>query len=374
MDVSLRIPYLPEGVPVSLQVVIATAILGCVYSVLTKDRPLAGFSLIALDGKGPKSSWMWHGKDVINKGLETCSGAFQVMTGTGPKIILPNRFADELKNHEFLNFDKAFAKDFFVEYPGFEPFAQGLQDTNLIQETVRVKLTQSLNLVTDDLVDETTASLHDIFGESPDWAAVNLTDAMLDLVARLSSRVFLGKDLCRNKEWLRIAKSYTVDSFIAALELRFTPSFLRPILYLVLPHCRKIRREVADANGLIISEVERRMERAKKALEAGQKPPKTADAIGWMYEVARGRKVDFVAGQLSLTLAAIHTTTNVLSQALLDICQYPEIVAPLREEVVQVLSEHGWAKTSLYKLKLMDSFLKESQRVNIFSAGESLLC
>ena len=42
-----------------------------------------------------------------------------------------------------------------------------------------------------------------------------------------------------------------------------------------------------------------------------------------MHEVSRGRKVDYVAGQLSLTLAAIHTTTEVTSQALMDICEYP---------------------------------------------------
>lgn len=32
------------------------------------------------------------------------------MSGTGPKIILPNRYADELRNHPHMNFNKAFAK------------------------------------------------------------------------------------------------------------------------------------------------------------------------------------------------------------------------------------------------------------------------
>ncbi len=31
------------------------------------------------------------------------------MTGTGPKIVLPNRYADEIRNLPELNFPKAFA-------------------------------------------------------------------------------------------------------------------------------------------------------------------------------------------------------------------------------------------------------------------------
>src|SRR3954465_5975437 len=142
------------------------------------------------------------------------------MTGTGPKIVLPNRYADEVRNHPSLNFNKAFSKDFFVNYPGFDPFRQGLKDDTFIQEVVRVKLTQHLNLVTDDIVEETTDSVHDIYGEAEEWHNIVIKDTVLDLVARLSSRVFLGKNLCRNKRWLEIAKSYTVDAFVLSFILR----------------------------------------------------------------------------------------------------------------------------------------------------------
>ena len=56
--------------------------------------------------------------------------------------------------------------------------------------------------------------------------------------------------------------------------------------------------------------------------QAGQKPPKVADTIGWMYELAREKQEDmnYAAAQLTLTMAAIHTTTEGLTQALLDLC------------------------------------------------------
>lgn len=249
-----------------------------------------------------------------------------------------------------------------MNYPGFEAHRQGLKDDSLIQETVRVKLTQSLNLVTSDLVEETTESLRDVLGDSREWQTIAVRDKIMDIVARLTSRVFLGKDLCRNERWLEIAKSYTVDSFVGSYLLRLSPSLLQPFVYWLIPQCTALRKAVRDAHHLIDSEVDRRRAAVDKALATGQKPPKVADTIGWMHEVARGRKIDYVAGQLSLTLAAIHTTTEVTCQALLDICEYPEVVQQLRDELITVIGEHGWAKTSLYKLRLMDSFLKESQR------------
>ncbi|ORY63215.1 cytochrome P450 [Pseudomassariella vexata] len=355
---------LPEELPVSVVGIIATVVIGIIYSVLMKERPLAGFPLVVVEGQTPRNSWLYHARRLIIEAQKKHSGAFQVMTGTGPKIILPNRYADELRNNPFVNFNKAFMKDFFIDYPGFEPYKQGLADATLVPETVRVKLTQSLNLITDDLVDETTASVHDIYGEDPEWKAISLRNSVADIVARLSSRVFLGKTLCRDKRWLEITKTYTIESFIGSYLLRLIPVLLRPLVHWFIPQCKACRTAIRDAHKLIDPEVERRKAAVDDALRRGVKPPKTADTIGWMYEVARGRHVDYVAGQLSLTLAAIHTTTEALSTAMLDICEFPETLPELRKEIVEVISEHGWAKTSLYKLKLMDSFLKESQRLS----------
>lgn len=48
----------------------------------------------------------------------------------------------------------------------------------------------------------------------------------------------------------------------------------------------------------------------------------------------------------------------------MNISKNSEIVTPLRSELVHVLRKHGWSKTSLYRMKLVDSFFKESQRFN----------
>ena len=371
-----------DVVPISVQFIIASAILGLAYNYLTAERPNPTLPVIRSDRTGWQAylpaaiTWARDGKDIQAKGLRECNGPFQVQTGSGYKLIVPNRFAEELKSHPSLNFNEAFAKDFFAKYPGFDGMRQGLEDDSFMQEVVRVKLTQSLGLVTDDLVEETDASLNDIFtgvNAQSDWQTRKIKDDLLDLVARLSSRVFLGKELCRNQDWLRITKNYTVDTFMASAILRMIPSFVRPVAFWFIPTCTRLRGEVKDARRLVMSEVDQRRQRAETSLAAGEKPPKMADAIGWMVEVAakQGREVDLVAAQLGLSTAAIHTTSETMSKCIYQMCATPEIIHPLREEIVNVLKTEGWSKQSLYKLKLMDSFLKEVQRTNGLASSKT---
>lgn len=127
-----------------------------------------------------------------------------------------------------------------------------------------------------------------------------------------------------------------------------------------------------DAKQIINTEVERRKIRAQITLASGGKPAKVSDAIGWMVEMAGGKEVDYVAAQLSLTVAAIHATTEAVTIALLNLVTYPEIITPLRQEIIEALSKGGWSKQALFKMKLMDSFLKESQRLHPVSSAVQL--
>ncbi|KAI3332777.1 cytochrome P450 [Ustulina deusta] len=358
--------FVPEGLPVSVQVIGVTILLSIIYSFVTKNRPWPAFPLISIRGLGPRKSWMYHSLEVIEEGLKKTNGPFQIMTGTGPKIVLPNRYADEIRNLPELNFPKAFANDFFINYPGFEPHKQAFAH-DFIRDTVRIKLTQSLGLVTGDIVDETICTVDDVFGQGEGWTTRMIREDLLEVVARVSSRVFLGETLCRNRRWLDIAKTFTVDSFVLAFLMRTAPAIVRPFVYMVLPHSWRLRKSVRDAHTMIRPEVKKRKAVVDEALAAGRKPPKVADTLGWMYEMAKGEDLDFANGQLSLTMAAIHTTTESAGRALLDICQYPEIAQQLRDEIIEVVGREGWAKTTLYKLRLMDSFLKESQRVTPLS-------
>lgn len=196
-----------------------------------------------------------------------------------------------------------------------------------------------------------------------------MKEVILPLVARISSRVFLGPELCRNEAWLRISREYTVTIFEAATELRLWPKITRPFVHWFLRRCRNLRAQVAEATQIIESTIAARRKLQQQCESEGRPSPEYNDAIDWFEQTAKG-SYDPVGSQLSLSLAAIHTTTDLLCQVLTRVAENPEILKPLREEIVSVLKAEGWKKTSLYNMKLLDSVIKESQRLKPTEIGK----
>ncbi|KAK1035426.1 hypothetical protein LTR74_018885, partial [Friedmanniomyces endolithicus] len=69
------------------------------------------------------------------------------------------------------------------------------------------------------------------------------------------------------------------------------------------------------------------------------------------------------AAQLGLAISSIHTTTQLLTQTLIDMCMHPALLEPLRKEVTAATEEHGFTTAGLYNMKLLDSVIKETQRL-----------
>ncbi|RSL54937.1 hypothetical protein CEP54_009622 [Fusarium duplospermum] len=287
----------------------------------------------------------------------------RLISGVEEITVLPPSLAQEIRSDKRLSFGQWTFKSFHGHLPGFDGFAAGTGGTSLVQTVVTKDLTRFLSKVTKPLAEETTLSLQELSTDNIEWHDIPMRDKILRLVARISSRVFLGPELCRNENWLRITRDYTVTGFFAGEDLRMWPEFVRPLVHWFLPGCRKLRADIKKARSMINSVVEERRKQNEELIAAGKDIPEYNDAIAWFDKAARGSTYDRAAMQLSLSLAAIHTTTDLLTQVLTRISQNLEILKPLREEMISVLREEGWSKTSLYKMKLLDSVIKESQRM-----------
>ncbi|KAF5565816.1 putative cytochrome P450 monooxygenase (lovA) [Fusarium phyllophilum] len=308
---------------------------------------------------------------------------FRLITDWGEVLILPPDFADEIRNDPRLSFSKAAMQDNHAGIPGFETVALVGREDQLIQKVARKQLTKHLSAVIEPLSRESTLAVSLNFGETTgkplsaknchqptentEWRAIRLKPAVLDIIARISSRIYLGDQLCRNEAWLKITKTYTTNFYTASTNLRMFPRSIRPLAHWFLPECKKLRQERKDAIGIITPLIERRRELRRAAIAAGQPLPVFHDAIDWSEQEAEaagsGAAFDPVIFQLTLSLLAIHTTYDLLQQTMIDLGRHPEYIEPLRQEVVQLLREEGWKKTTLFKMKLLDSAIKESQRM-----------
>lgn len=135
---------------------------------------------------------------------------------------------------------------------------------------------------------------------------------------------------------------------------------------------QKIRSHLAKGKAIIEEELERR-KLIREGKLAAEDEPRQQDTLDWFDSLSKslGRPVNLSHGQMSLSLAAIHTTSNLLTNVMYDLAAYPEYIQPLRDEIKAVTDEDGsLKKTSLLKMKLMDSVIKESQRLHPVSMGE----
>jgi cytochrome P450 len=196
---------------------------------------------------------------------------------------------------------------------------------------------------------------------------VPLKSVVLDIVARLSSRVFMGAELCRDPSWLKISAEYTVYAMRAVREMRGWNPAARPIVHWFLPSCRKLRSMVKEVRKVVNAVLEKR--RADQA--AGITSLEHNDALKWFDDQAKGRPYDPAVLQISLAFVSTHTTTDLLTQVLFDLAQHPELIEPLRKEVISVLGEGGWKGLSQHSLKLLDSVVKETQRLKPIAISRS---
>jgi len=210
---------------------------------------------------------------------------------------------------------------------------------------------------------EMTKCLEDTWGSHKELHEIVAMQDVQTWIARLSTVVFLGEEMARNKEWVRIVASFTLNLFTAIRALKYWHPVLRPIVDKFAPLNRQVRRDQVLATRILEPILKARHEEIRNAKREGREPNLPDDSIEWFRKSSNGRKYPEVFIQLGLAQVAIQTTTSQLTQCVLNLSAYPEYIEPLRKEAIRVLGKNGLKKPALNELLLLDSFLKETQRL-----------
>jgi hypothetical protein len=113
--------------------------------------------------------------------------------------------------------------------------------------------------------------------------------------------------------------------------------------------------------------------------------------LTWFLDEADGHPERRTVYQLTqrilfINFASIHTTSMVsfwitdvhilraqqaFTHALYFLAKYPKYTKPLREEIETIIEE-GWTKASMAKMRKLDSFFRETQRLRNVSASKHI--
>ena len=203
-----------------------------------------------------------------------------------------------------------------------------------------------------------------------EWSEQYLAPYISKLMGRITSNLFLGKPLCRDPTWLALILDVVRAIFETVVYMRNTPRFTHPILGAVLPSRQRLEDRMEKLHNFLEPLVEERMANDEKYNSRGQMRSdvydKPNDVMQWMMDIASDEEYtpENLASRFVYTImGSIRQVVDVVMNSVYELCERPEYIEPLREEMTRALEEDGgWGKRTAGKLLKLDSFIKETSR------------
>ena len=202
------------------------------------------------------------------------------------------------------------------------------------------------------------------------WVEVSLIWTVLDVVARTGAMGLVGEPLASDTRWLTAVKVLPVTVGIGVVSSSYFPRLLRPFVanlsyfpaYLVHRWMRYLARPT----------VEKAIREAQEEITPKEKGKVTfVNLLVARYKPAELDVDQVIRDVITASFESTPTTGASLYWMLTELLIRPELVEELREEVLSVLDEDGnLPQTQLTELVKLDSFMRESARINTFHYRE----
>ncbi|KIK80434.1 hypothetical protein PAXRUDRAFT_833529 [Paxillus rubicundulus Ve08.2h10] len=233
---------------------------------------------------------------------------------------------------------------------------------------IRSQLTGNLGILYPDIRHEIVTAFEEILDlRGNEWKSVPAFQTVREVISRTTNRILVGLPLCRNPDWIDLTIQFAVDVVKGGIIIAFFPRVLAPVVTRFMTGVPGSARRGIKHLGPIIEERRKHLEEYGK--DWADKPN---DFLSWLMdhpEASQSSTKDLALRILSVNFAAIHTSSNSFAQALYILAADPQYMQSLREEVESIVETHGWSKGALPKMRKLDSFLKECQRIEGVSSA-----
>ncbi|KAH0489729.1 hypothetical protein TgHK011_010146 [Trichoderma gracile] len=242
-------------------------------------------------------------------------------------------------------------------------------------------LARHLSTVIPHVDDEIQHAVDTALGKDTDnWKSIKLWSLWLEIVPRVTNRLLVGPEICRNEQFLDGMVKFAEDVVRNGLLLQLIPKVLHPIfgrLFSIFNYLHW-RSSNTQAQPVIQKRLDAMMKKAAGDEEYKDYTP-PEDFITWLIRQAlleqKTNELDSTVISrrlLPIEFAAIHTTVltgQLWMQDLLTSDPETGILDILRAEVIANKPSSGpWTKAAISNLVRLDSSIRESQRLSNFAA------
>ncbi|KAF9886981.1 hypothetical protein FE257_010722 [Aspergillus nanangensis] len=286
----------------------------------------------------------------------------------GPQLVLPMKYLDEVKyaSTSLFSFPLFSEKAFLLNY------SDAPQQTETAAHVVRVDLTRNLGTLANGMYREAIEGLEEYLSQSKS-NTIPTYDLLSNITARVTALGLVGPELCRNEEWIQISLQTTFAIFNAAFTIR--ADYSRRWRWLARWRSdapRQMRAMRARAVELLRPLYQDRTAALDQKSSSNNTASAFADCLFWLLKKGNqgsggGPSLEHLANeQLFLTVASMHTTSSTLAALLYDLLTRPASCEAIVDEIEHTMAEcqGQWTLQEVAKMKRLDSFMKESQRVH----------
>lgn len=157
--------------------------------------------------------------------------------------------------------------------------------------------------------------------------------------------------------------------FTTIAVLRLFPTWMRPVIALILPSYWICRRSIATAKQLLGPMVRQFVKDNNAGLQITQIPGgEHFNILSWLVDTGKGSDRDpdtLMHVMVIVALASLHTVLLRVVNVLYDLIANPDLLAEIRDEMEAVAADaQGWNYDCYEKLQKLDSVIVESQRTS----------
>ncbi|KAF1852233.1 cytochrome P450 [Cucurbitaria berberidis CBS 394.84] len=256
-------------------------------------------------------------------------------------------------------------------------------DAHLLAErlqfnVIRNQLTQNIPKIIPRVAAEIDFGFSRSWGNDTGWKEVRVWTSTLRIVAGAANGVFCGPPLCRDIVFLDRMKDHAMTIFAGALVLNCFPKSLFPVFGPVLSLVSGFMEKRAMEKSMPVVE-KRLVQTARWKSEPACEWAPPDDALQWIIDecyTSKNPDAQLHPKRVSQRLLFVNdvsmlTTAYTAQNFILDIFSTdPSLgyVDILRQECKNALSESNgkWSPEAVKKLRLVDSAIRESMRMNPF--------
>ncbi|KAB5566722.1 hypothetical protein GE09DRAFT_1284464 [Coniochaeta sp. 2T2.1] len=229
------------------------------------------------------------------------------------------------------------------------------------------------------LQSEARYALDEELGWPEQWTSVPLHRKLRRIVALLTGRIFVGRPLSRNNEWLKACVDFTEDSERVKNASLKVNRVIRPFVVPFMPEVANAVQNLKRGEKCLEPIVADVMAQAKRNLVGEKrtlpKPGEKGAFMSWVLDYLPFNdptNAERVAiDQLIVCFTSIYNTTRLLGQVIQDLASQPELIQLLTEEIEEVVADRGlelddgenryFPEASLAKLEKLQTFILASQ-------------